>query len=331
MTAKRPYLEALGIRLWLPRRTLAVHPQPLHAPLPVGEEPAGQADDFAMNPEESELVNIHPPTPSHPGEEDSNNPFSCKMPLPLRGSGGEHELLPEPLPPPDDWMLPIDGDWEPVGELDAADGSPLPTLSREAHIAKLDWAELIAEARQCQACGLCTTRTQVVFGVGNRQAEWLVIGEGPGADEDQQGEPFVGRAGKLLNPMLLAIGLQREQAYITNIVRCRPPENREPTPEEAAKCWPFLQRQIALIRPRIILAVGRIAAQNLLGTDLPIGKLRGRVHRFGPLRIPVVVIYHPAYLLRSPREKRKAWDDLRLARRTLAAEAVDANRRSVNP
>ena len=147
-----------------------------------------------------------------------------------------------------------------------------------------------------------------------------MIGEGPGADEDQQGEPFVGRAGKLLNPMLLAIGLKREQAYITNIVRCRPPENREPTPEEAAQCRPFLNRQIALIRPRIILAVGRIAAQNLLATDTPIGKLRGQVHRFGPARIPLVVTYHPAYLLRSPREKRRAWDDLRLARRALASE-----------
>jgi DNA polymerase len=217
-------------------------------------------------------------------------------------------------------------------ELDDDDFSPpLPAMSREARIAGMDWETLTAEARQCQACGLCTTRTQVVFGVGDRQAEWLVIGEGPGADEDQQGEPFVGRAGKLLNPMLLAIGLQREQVYITNIVRCRPPENREPTPEEAAKCRPFLERQIALIQPRIILAVGRIAAQNLLNTDTQIGKLRGQVHRFGPARIPVVVTYHPAYLLRSPREKRKAWDDLRLARRTLAAETVNSQQNLPNP
>jgi len=235
----------------------------------------------------------------------------------------------QPPLPSDDWTP--DGDWEPVTEPDDADLPPPPAISRTARIARMDWEELTAEARQCQACGLCTTRTQVVFGVGNRQADWLVIGEGPGADEDQQGEPFVGRAGKLLNPMLLAIGVQREQAYITNIVRCRPPENREPTPEEAAQCRPFLERQIALIRPRIILAVGRIAAQNLLNTDTQIGKLRGQVHRFGPARIPVVVTYHPAYLLRSPREKRKAWDDLRLARRVLATEPADTERRRSQP
>ncbi len=228
--------------------------------------------------------------------------------------------------PPDDWEPLMDDNWEPVMELDTADFSPPPTISRATRIARMDWEELTAEASQCQACGLCTTRAQVVFGVGNRQAEWLVIGEAPGADEDQQGEPFVGRAGKLLNPMLLAIGLKREQVYIANILKCRPPENREPAPEEAEKCRPFLERQIELIRPRIILAVGRIAAQNLLNTDTQIGKLRGQVHRLGPSRLPVVVTYHPAYLLRSPREKRKSWDDLRLARRTLAAEPMATDR-----
>jgi DNA polymerase len=131
--------------------------------------------------------------------------------------------------------------------------------------------------------------------------------------------------------MLLAIGLKREQVYIANIVKCRPPENREPTPEEAAQCRPFLHRQIELIRPRIILAVGRIAAQNLLETDTPIGKLRGRTHHFGSARIPLVVTYHPAYLLRSPREKRKAWDDLRLARRAVATEPPDPAWRPVDP
>ena len=165
----------------------------------------------------------------------------------------------------------------------------------------------------------------MVFGVGDRRADWLIVGEAPGADEDRQGEPFVGRAGKLLDPMLQAIGLQREQVYIANILKCRPPDNREPTPAEAASCRPLLHRQIALIRPRIILAVGRVAAQNLLETETPIGKLRGRVHTFGPARLPLVVTYHPAYLLRSPREKRKSWDDLRLARRALAAEPPDPN------
>jgi DNA polymerase len=211
-------------------------------------------------------------------------------------------------------------DWEPIMEIDAVTlASAPPAGSREARIAGLDWEELAAEARQCTACALCAARTQAVFGVGNRQAEWLVIGEAPGADEDRLGEPFVGRAGKLLNPMLQAIGLKREQVYIANILKCRPPENRDPAPAEAASCRPLLERQIALIGPRIILAVGRIAAQNLLATDTQIGKLRGRVHGFGPARIPLVVTYHPAYLLRSPREKRKSWDDLRLARRALAA------------
>lgn len=183
-------------------------------------------------------------------------------------------------------------------------------------VAALDWAALQQRVQNCTLCSeLVASRTQTVFGVGDAQAQWLVIGEAPGADEDAQGEPFVGRAGQLLNAMLLAIGLQREQVYIANVLKCRPPNNRDPKPDEAANCEPFLLRQIALLQPRIILAVGRIAAQNLLKTDAPIGKLRGRVHRYGD--IPLVVTYHPAYLLRSPGEKRKAWDDLRLAVSTM--------------
>jgi DNA polymerase len=158
------------------------------------------------------------------------------------------------------------------------------------------------------------TRTQTVFGVGSLQPRWLVIGEAPGADEDRQGEPFVGRAGQLLTEMLRAVGLTREQVFIANILKCRPPENRDPKPEEAKSCEHYLQRQIALLQPRLILAVGRIAAQNLLQVETPIGKLRGEVHAWGPDRIPVVVTYHPAYLLRSPGQKARAWDDLCLAR-----------------
>ncbi|MCB1794574.1 MAG: uracil-DNA glycosylase [Candidatus Competibacteraceae bacterium] len=229
--------------------------------------------------------------------------------------------------PPDDWIPPMTDDWEPVFET-AADQVFTPSApSREARIARMDWEELAMEARQCTACGLCATRTQAVFGVGDHEADWLVIGEAPGADEDRLGEPFVGRAGKLLNPMLLAIGLKREQVYIANILKCRPPENRDPAPTEANLCRPFLERQIELIRPRIILAVGRIAAQNLLDTDTQIGKLRGRIHRFGPAQIPLVVTYHPAYLLRSPREKRKVWDDLRLARRAMTTVAGESARK----
>lgn len=180
-------------------------------------------------------------------------------------------------------------------------------------VAALDWDGLAARVAGCTLCELHTSRTQTVFGVGNRKADWLVIGEAPGADEDQQGEPFVGRAGQLLNAMLFAIGLQREQVYIANILKCRPPNNRDPAAMEVACCEPYLFRQIELLQPKIILAVGRIAAQNLLKTDTPIGKLRGQLHHFGRQRIPVVVTYHPAYLLRSPSEKRKTWDDLRFA------------------
>lgn len=216
------------------------------------------------------------------------------------------------------WTPAMDDDHELPAEIDGEPPAASPAEDRVARIARMDWGELEQAVRPCTACALCASRTQTVFGVGDRQADWLVVGEAPGADEDRVGEPFVGRAGKLLNPMLQAIGLKREQVFIANILKCRPPENRDPAPLEAASCRPFLERQIALIQPRIILAVGRIAAQNLLNTDTPIGKLRGRVHRFGAQGIPLVVTYHPAYLLRSPREKSKAWDDLRSARRALA-------------
>jgi uracil-DNA glycosylase len=197
--------------------------------------------------------------------------------------------------------------------------APLQTPTPTPATGNDSWERLVAEVAACTACALHTTRTNTVFGVGDRRAEWLVVGEAPGAEEDRRGEPFVGRAGALLNAMLLAIGLRREQVYIANILKSRPPNNRDPRAEEVASCMPFLQRQIALLRPRIILVVGRIAAQNLLATDTTIGRLRGQLHHFGEARIPVVVTYHPAYLLRSPGEKRKAWDDLKLARRVHAA------------
>jgi len=180
------------------------------------------------------------------------------------------------------------------------------------------WEDIAAEVAACRKCGLCETRTRTVFGVGDRNARWLVVGEAPGAEEDRQGEPFVGRAGGLLNSMLRGIGLAREQVFIANVLKCRPPNNRDPAPGEVAQCLPYLERQIALLKPRIMLAVGRISAQNLLATDTPIGKLRGQVHAFGAARIPLVVTYHPAYLLRSPTEKRKAWEDLKFARRVAA-------------
>ena len=176
----------------------------------------------------------------------------------------------------------------------------------------VDWDALAVEVSTCVKCGLHASRTQTVFGVGNRSADLLVVGEAPGADEDRQGEPFVGRAGQLLNAMLRALRRPRETVFIANVLKCRPPGNRDPNPEEVSCCLPYLHRQIALLKPRMMLAVGRIAAQNLLATDTPIGQLRGKLHRFGPRGIPLVVTYHPAYLLRSPTEKRKSWVDLRL-------------------
>lgn len=180
------------------------------------------------------------------------------------------------------------------------------------------WSTLAAEVRACTLCGLHRTRTQTVFGVGRRDARLFVIGEAPGADEDRQGEPFVGRAGQLLNAMLRAIDLPRDEVYIANILKCRPPNNRDPEPAESTSCTPYLSRQIALVEPRALLAVGRISAQWLLQTDAPIGRLRGRVFRYGERGIPLVVTYHPAYLLRSPLAKATAWTDLCLVRELLS-------------
>lgn len=187
----------------------------------------------------------------------------------------------------------------------------------ESAVSTLGWDALRATVAGCEACDLHQARIQTVFGVGDRQARLMVIGEAPGADEDRQGEPFVGRAGQLLNAMLEAIGFRRDQVYIANIIKCRPPGNRDPHAEEAAACQPFLHRQIALIQPRLILSVGRISAHNLLGTEEAVGRLRGRTHRFDPGDIPLIVTYHPAYLLRRPQEKAKAWADLQAAYRLL--------------
>jgi DNA polymerase len=185
-------------------------------------------------------------------------------------------------------------------------------------LATLGWPELRQSVAACRACGLCESRTQTVFGVGHPQAHWLVVGEAPGEDEDRQGEPFVGASGQLLDRMLAALQLSRgaegppeRSVYIANTLKCRPPRNRNPSAEELAQCEPFLVRQIELLQPRIILALGRFAVQALLRSDAPIGRLRGQVHRYQG--VPLVVSYHPAYLLRSLPEKAKAWEDLCLA------------------
>jgi len=181
-----------------------------------------------------------------------------------------------------------------------------------------DWDVLEEAVRTCTKCGLHATRTQTVFGVGSRTAQWMFVGEAPGADEDAKGEPFVGRAGQLLNAMLFAIGLKREEVYIANVLKCRPPGNRDPQPNEVEQCEPYLLRQIELIRPRLIVALGRHAAHSLLKTELPLARLRGQ--RLDYHGTPLIVTYHPAYLLRSPNDKRKAWDDLCLARRVVQDE-----------
>src|SRR3990167_804743 len=184
-----------------------------------------------------------------------------------------------------------------------------------------DWTELEAEVRACTKCSLHATRTQTVFGVGHRHAKWVFIGEAPGADEDRQGEPFVGKAGQLLNGILFALGLKREEVYICNVLKCRPPGNRDPRPEEVAQCEPYLLRQIGLIKPRLIVALGRHAAHSLLKTEVPLGKLRGQ--RLSYHGTPLFVTYHPAYLLRNPADKRKVWDDLCRAR--AAMEKCDSD------
>jgi uracil-DNA glycosylase len=194
--------------------------------------------------------------------------------------------------------------------------SPMPA-DRRTRILSLDGTALKAEVAGCTACPLHAQRTQTVFGVGDEAADWLFVGEGPGAEEDARGEPFVGQAGKLLDNMLAAIGLQRgRNVYIANVVKCRPPGNRNPEPPEAAACEPYLARQVALIRPKLVIALGRVAAVNLLARDATIASLRGRLHDYGG--IPLVVTYHPAYLLRNLPDKAKAWQDLCFARTAMA-------------
>ncbi len=194
--------------------------------------------------------------------------------------------------------------------VDAVERGVAPTTT-DVEISQLDWSALQSMVSSCTACVLHESRTNTVFGIGAHQAQVMVIGEAPGADEDQQGEPFVGPAGQLLNNMLLAIGYKREQVYIANILKCRPPGDRDPQPEEVSQCESYLQRQIEMVKPKVILAVGGIAAHNLMKVETAIGKMRGKQYQYAGT--PVVVTYHPAYLLRKPSEKAKSWNDLRLA------------------
>jgi len=282
---RQQYLKAMGIQFWqrrdaAPSRSDSPPALDDIAPPPV-DEPAGPSSTVAVD-------TATTPDPAVSSPADDKPPLRPEIASPERLSTS----------------------------VDAGPPAP-PRPSRVIQIAAMDWEDLTAEVRGCTACGLHAGRKQAVFGVGNRQASWMIVGEAPGADEDRLGEPFVGRSGKLLDLMLQALSLDRQTVFIANVIKCRPPQNRDPTTEESFCCRPFLERQVALVKPRIILAVGRVAAQNLLDTQQPVGKLRNRVHRFGTPAVPLVVTYHPAYLLRSPREKRKAWQDLQLAHRAL--------------
>ena len=293
----------MGIDLWLPRAETsppAVRPAPALGP--ALEEVASTVTATALVPA----------------------PAAAAVPAP--------HITEEP-PFPDAayaWERDSESAWEPVFEPDfesAWDSTSLapasasePLIAPPPADAPLDWEALADAVAGCRACPLAKTRTKTVFGVGHREARLMVIGEAPGADEDRAGEPFVGRAGQLLDRMLAAIGLTRETVYIANILKCRPPNNRNPLPAEVACCQGYLERQIALIGPRLILSVGAVSAQNMLRTDAPVGKLRGRWFEYGPAAIPLRVTYHPAYLLRSPEQKARAWEDLVAVARRLGSD-----------
>ena len=283
---QRAMLQAMGLRLWLPDAA-----QPVEE-VAVDERPAAEADPAAA-PAPPRLA-AAPVTAA--AAESATAPATSRATAPGTPPNTGSNAAPR--------VVTI-----------AADASP---------VAQLDWPALRAAVADCRACSLCETRTQTVFGVGNERAHWMIVGEAPGENEDKQGEPFVGAAGRLLDRMLLALGLTRgeadaaKQVYIANTLKCRPPRNRNPEPEELARCQPFLLRQVELVQPRVILAMGRFAVQSLLDSTEPIGRLRGRVHTWGGR--PLVVTYHPAYLLRNPPDKARAWADL-----CLAAQAADAS------
>lgn len=275
---QRAMLAEMGVRIWAPKPAAAAAPARLA---------------------ETEVV-APPPAP----------PASVVRPAPVAAAPvARAPVAPVAVPT----RSPV-----PASNAAAAASGPVDSgLSpRPAGIDTMDWPALQAAVAGCEACGLCRSRKNTVFGVGDVQADWMIVGEAPGENEDLQGEPFVGLAGQLLDNMLRAVGRSRtgageQGAYIANVLKCRPPANRNPQPAEVAQCEPYLTRQVALVQPKIILAMGRFAVQSLLKTDEPIGRLRGRVHRYEG--VPVIVTYHPAYLLRTPADKAKAWADLCLA------------------
>ena len=285
---RRAYLQAMGIQAWVRRdgdSSRAAGKTAQDAVLLATDGETSKSDEEVM---------VRAVKPQAPAARETATPEACA------------DGRPESVEPPAQDMRAEQPLVTPREEVPV-------TTSSGIDVSGLDLSALQAAVARCTACGLHASRTQTVFGTGNHTADWMIVGEAPGADEDRQGEPFVGRAGQLLNNMLRAIGLPREQVYIANVIKCRPPNNRNPHVDEVSQCLGYLQRQIARVKPRLILVVGRVAAHGLLKVDTPLGRLRGQVYRF--CDTPVVVTYHPAYLLRTPRDKAKSWDDLRFARR----------------
>ena len=297
------YLEALGVRVWESR-----------APLPSADVSAAPEPDTARGNAEPE-----PPIRASTVQADlAPAPAPISAPA-ITVTETASEIDPGPWNDADGWAeaFAADAALEPLADWEVLDEPPVLAAEAVDPITQMDWPALEAAVRDCRTCRLWETRTKTVFGTGDRRAKLLIVGEAPGVDEDAQGEPFVGRAGQLLTRMLAAIGLSREQVYIANVLKCRPPGNRDPQPDEALACQGYLQRQVALIEPKIILSVGRISAHHLLKTATPVGQLRGRWFDYGPPHIPLRVTYHPAYLLRSPEHKDKAWADLTEVKRRL--------------
>ncbi|RZT41959.1 uracil-DNA glycosylase [Cupriavidus agavae] len=297
MSRRALFLEALGIPVeWVPRDA---------APGGAAEAMAGAEAGMALAEPVPEVVAeaVQRVAATAPPAVVDMAPEPSDLAETVEAFDAPAEVAPRPVPRP------------------SAD--PQVQTGREAAIAAMDWPALSEAVAGCTACGLCNTRTHTVFGVGDQRAEWMFVGEAPGENEDLQGEPFVGQAGKLLDNMLGALGLARDRnVYIANVLKCRPPGNRNPEPDEVALCEPHLKRQIALIQPKVIVVLGRFAAQTLLRSDTPIGKLRGTIYAYEG--IPVVVTYHPAYLLRTLTDKARAWEDLCLAREVHHRAGVEA-------
>ena len=304
---QRRMLAAMGVRLFAPAAPVAAAPSPAAvAAAAEAVEPVVPPDAAVIERPVEAIAAAPVPAPRAPAPTPA--PAPMRPPAPARGATSVAAAIETAIDPA--------------------------LAERAAHIATLAWGPLHEAVAACTACGLCESRKQTVFGVGHAQADWMIVGEAPGEQEDLQGEPFVGAAGQLLDQMLRALGLSRRaetgegaeddmagdparRVFIANTLKCRPPRNRNPEPDEMARCEPFLKRQVELVKPRLILLMGRFAVKQLLRSDDAIGKLRGRVHRYEG--IPVVVSYHPAYLLRNMPDKAKAWEDLCLALRTVQA------------